>query len=94
MQKPLVGGDPVAQLAEHLTFNQRVEGSNPSGITRGMPNGECRVPNDERLILGRIGIRNSALGIPFGPGGGIGRRAVLRGRWPQGRAGSIPVPGT
>jgi hypothetical protein len=25
--------DPVAQLAEHLTFNQRVLGSNPSGVT-------------------------------------------------------------
>ena len=27
------GTDPVAQLAEHLTFNQRVPGSNPGGIT-------------------------------------------------------------
>jgi hypothetical protein len=26
-------GDSVAQLVEHLTFNQRVLGSNPSGIT-------------------------------------------------------------
>lgn len=26
-------GDPVAQLVEHLTFNQRAEGSNPSGVT-------------------------------------------------------------
>ncbi len=25
--------DSVAQLVEHLTFNQRVLGSNPSGIT-------------------------------------------------------------
>ena len=25
--------DPVAQLVEHLTFNQRVDGSSPSGIT-------------------------------------------------------------
>ena len=28
------------------------------------------------------------------PGGGIGRRAVLRGQCPHGRAGSTPVPGT
>ena len=26
--------DPVAQLAEHLTFNQRVPGSSPGGITK------------------------------------------------------------
>ena len=26
--------DPVAQLAEHLTFNQGVLGSIPSGITK------------------------------------------------------------
>ena len=25
--------DPLAQLVEHLTFNQRVEGSNPSWVT-------------------------------------------------------------
>ena len=25
--------DPVAQLVEHLTFNQRVAGSSPAGIT-------------------------------------------------------------
>ncbi len=25
--------DPVAQLVEHLTFNQRVPGSNPGRIT-------------------------------------------------------------
>ena len=33
-------------------------------------------------------------GITIGPGGGTGRRAVLRGQCPYGRAGSIPVPGT
>lgn len=27
-------GDPVAQLVEHLTFNQRAVGSNPTGITQ------------------------------------------------------------
>jgi hypothetical protein len=25
--------EPVAQPVEHLTFNQRVDGSNPSGLT-------------------------------------------------------------
>jgi hypothetical protein len=25
--------EPLAQLVEHLTFNQRVEGSNPSWLT-------------------------------------------------------------
>ena len=29
----------------------------------------------------------------FRPGGGIGRRASLRGWWEQSRAGSNPVPG-
>ena len=29
--------DPVAQLAEHLTFNQRVAGSSPAGITDTHP---------------------------------------------------------
>jgi hypothetical protein len=28
------------------------------------------------------------------PGGGIGRRSGLKIRWPQGRAGSSPAPGT
>ncbi len=31
--QPLKGNDLVAQLVEHLTFNQRVLGSNPSQIT-------------------------------------------------------------
>jgi hypothetical protein len=34
------------------------------------------------------------MSIPKSPGGGIGRRARLRGVWPNGRAGSIPVQGT
>ena len=34
------------------------------------------------------------MSITKSPGGGIGRRARLRGVWPNGRAGSIPVQGT
>ncbi len=30
---PRLVQDPVAQVAEHLTFNQRVAGSSPAGIT-------------------------------------------------------------
>lgn len=29
-----------------------------------------------------------------GPDGGTGRRVGLKNQWPQGRAGSIPAPGT
>ena len=29
----MVGQEPVAQPVEHLTFNQRVSGSNPDGLT-------------------------------------------------------------
>ncbi len=28
--------EPVAQPVEHLTFNQRVSGSNPDGLTMGI----------------------------------------------------------
>ena len=45
-----------------------------------------------RLIRGSQ-VRALAGSLPS-PGGGIGRRAVLRGQCPYGRAGSIPVPGT
>ena len=31
---PVNRHDPVAQLVEHLTFNQRVTGSNPVGVTQ------------------------------------------------------------
>ena len=33
-KRPFLFLDSVAQSVEHLTFNQRVLGSNPSGITR------------------------------------------------------------
>ena len=32
--------------------------------------------------------------LPISGAGGIGRRAGLRSQWPQGRAGSSPVPRT
>ena len=31
--------EPLAQLAEHLTFNQRVRGSNPRWLTKEKPPG-------------------------------------------------------
>ena len=34
--------EPLAQLAEHLTFNQRVRGSNPRWLTRHRPSGNGR----------------------------------------------------
>ena len=40
------GIDSVAQLVEHLTFNQGVLGSNPSGITNN---------NVKASLLGQIG---------------------------------------
>ena len=32
----MVAQEPVAQPVEHLTFNQRVVGSNPAGLTNNL----------------------------------------------------------
>ena len=34
LRKSALAYEPLAQLAEHLTFNQRVRGSNPRWLTR------------------------------------------------------------
>ena len=46
--------EPIAQPVEHLTFNQRVDGSNPSGLTNKIKN------------LNDMLIFESALGVTAG----------------------------
>ena len=55
--------DPLAQLVEHLTFNQGVDGSNPSWITSFWPVGQAvKTPPFHGDNMGSIPIRVTNLG--------------------------------
>ena len=44
--------------------------------------------------LATVGLAAFVLSLTLRRAGGTGRRAGLKIRWPQGRVGSIPMPGT
>jgi hypothetical protein len=75
--------EPLAQLVEHLTFNQGVEGSSPSWLTTLPSAGVAELA--DALDLGSSA---SGVGVQVPPPapmnivsgrGGIGRHAILRG---------------
>ena len=65
--------EPVAQLVEQLTFNQRVAGSNPAGLT------------NETKYLATVRVRNAGFSFVRGNAGVTSARSVPL-RW-KGNAG-------
>ena len=51
---PRFAWEPVAQSVEHLTFNQRVSGSNPDGLTNSYSAGG--------VSIGGNGVRSAGAG--------------------------------
>jgi hypothetical protein len=54
--------EPIAQPVEHLTFNQRVDGSNPSGLTNKIK--ELR-PEQTRTVTAFYKRKRRVLQTPF-----------------------------